>query len=265
MGFKKTNEELKDYYGIKTRDFKDAEMLGVMFNSTPEKIRELLPEPLEPTPSSSGLIFVAQYQETNLGKGYREAALFLKCKYKGEEGTYCLSMPINDEARMHNGRDIFGYPKKMASIHLEKSQGEANAWVERNGVRILEVKARFSSQMPALPPTGPNFLFKAMPKIDLTPGFDGPVYLARQETTIKLKKLEIGMAEVKLRSTETDPWAQLDIANPEMLMAFYLTSDNSMLPGKILAEVDPAGFLPHYFKMTDLHVKTKTQIGGRDD
>ncbi|MBI2604902.1 MAG: acetoacetate decarboxylase family protein [Deltaproteobacteria bacterium] len=253
MGFKKTAEELKGYYSIKTRDFKDAEMLGVMFNSTPEKMQELLPAPLQPTPASSGLIFIAQYQQTNLGKGYREAALFLKCQYKGEEGTYCLSMPIDDETRMHNGRDIFGYPKKMATIHLEKSENEAYACVERNGVRLIEVKARFNSQMPALPPTGPNFLFKAMPKADLTPGFDGPVFLVRQETTIKLKKLELGMASVTLGASEGDPWADVGIANPETLMAFYLTSDNSMLPGKVLAEVDGESYLPHYFKMTDFY------------
>ena len=258
MGFKKTAEELKNYYNIKTRDFKDAEMLGVMFNTTPEKIKELLPAPLEPTPSSSGLIFVAQYKDTNLGKGYREAALFLKCQYKGEEGTYCLSMPITDETRMVNGRDVFGYPKKMATIHLEKSGNEAQAWVERNGVRLLEVKARFSSQLPALPPTGPNFLFKAMPKIDLTPGFDGPVFLARQETTINLKKLELGMAQVKLKSSDSDSWAEVEIANPDTLMAFYMISDNSMLPGKILTEVDAESFIPHYFKMTDFFTNKNT-------
>lgn len=258
MGFKKTVEELKNYYSIKTRDFKDAEMLGVMFNTTPEVIRELLPSPLLPTPSSSGLIFVAQYKDTNLGKGYREAALFLKCQYKGEEGTYCLSMPITDETRMVNGRDVFGYPKKMATINLEKSGSEAHAWVERNGVRLLEIKARFSSELPALPPTGPNFLFKAMPKIDLTPGFDGPVFLARQETIINLKKLELGMAQVKLNSSECDSWADVEILNPDMLMSFYLTSDNSMLPGKILTEVDADSFLPHYFKMTDLYTKNNS-------
>jgi hypothetical protein len=26
-----------------------------------------------------------------------------------------------------------------------------------------------------------------------------------------------------------------------------------MLPGRILAEVDPERFLPHYFRMTDFH------------
>ena len=38
-----------------------------------------------------------------------------------------------------------------------------------------------------------------------------------------------------------------------MTAAFYLESDNTMLPGKILTEVNPELYLPHYFKMTDFH------------
>ena len=254
MGFKKTSEELKSYYKISTRKFPNAQMLGVMFNTKTEIIRDLLPTPLEPTPAAGGLIFIAEYPETNLGEGYREAGLFIKCQYRGEEGTYCLSMPITSEPRMHNGRNIFGYPKKMATIHLEKNGSQAFGWVERNGTKIIEVKANFTCKLPQLPPTGPNFLFKGMPKVDMTPGFDGPVFLVRQETKIELKSMELGMAQVKLFHSPTDPWADIEIANPEMLMAFYLTSNNTMLPGKVLTEVDGDAYLPHFFKMTDFYV-----------
>ncbi len=38
------------------------------------------------------------------------------------------------------------------------------------------------------------------------------------------------------------------------MIAFYIVSDNTMLPGKVLGEVDPDAYLPHYFKMTDFSV-----------
>ena len=93
-----------------------------------------------------------------------------------------------------------------------------------------------------------------MPKIDLTPGFDGPVFLAEQRTEIVARSVELGTGDLTLRPAEHDPWA--DINDPKVTAAFYLESDNTMLPGKILTEVDPDLYLPHYFKMTDFHSGT---------
>ena len=252
MGFVKTREELDKYYGLGVRRFSDARMLGVMFSTRPGVSRKLLPPPLEQADLPGGLIFIADYPKTNLGPGYREAALFLRCKYQGEAGSYCLSMPIDSEARMHNGRDVFGFPKKLASIHLRREGQKVHGWVDRDGIRFVEIRAELSGEIPELPPMGPTFLFKAMPRIDLTPGFDGPVLLASQRTQIEPQRLEIGSAELTLRPSEHDPWAEIE--DPEVMTAFYIVSDNTMLPGKVLSEVDPDAYLPHYFKMTDFSV-----------
>jgi len=252
MGFVKTRQELDKYFGLGVRRFSDAKMLAVMFSSRPEVSRKLLPPPLEQADLPGGLIFIADYPKTNLGPGYREAALFLRCKYQGEAGSYCLSMPIDNEARMHNGRDVFGFPKKLAEIQLRREGQQVHGWVERNGIRFVEIRAQLSGRIPELPPMGPTFLFKAMPRIDLTPGFDGPVLLASQRTQIEPKSLEIGGAELVLRPSEHDPWAE--ITDPEVMTAVYIVSDNTMLPGKVLSEVDPEAYLPHYFKMTDFSV-----------
>jgi acetoacetate decarboxylase len=249
MGFVKTGEELDKYFALGVRRFFDARMLGVMFSTRPEVSQKLLPPPLEQADLPGGLIFIAEYPKTNLGPGYREAALFMRCKYQGEAGSYCLSMPIDNEARMHNGRDVFGFPKKLADIHLRRAGQEVHGWVERDGIRFVEIHAQLSGRIPELPPMGPTFLFKAMPRIDLTPGFDGPVLLASQRTQIEPQSLEIGSAELTLRPSERDPWAE--IRDPEVMTAFFIVSDNTMLPGKVLSEVDPEAYLPHYFKMTD--------------
>ena len=249
MGFVKTQEELDRYYQLGVRQFDGARMMGVMFGADADVTARLLPPPLEQAEQPGGLIFIAEYPDTNLGPGYWEAALFLRCSYQGEAGSYCLSMPITSEPRMHNGRDVFGFPKKLASIHLEREGEEVHGWVERYGVRFVEVAVRLTDRLPDLPPMGPTFLFKAMPRIDLTPGFDGPVLLASQRTDLAVRSLEIGSAELTLRPAEHDPWSEL--GDVQVMVAFYLESDNTMQPGKVLAEVDPDGYLPHYYKMTD--------------
>jgi len=251
MGFVKTKEELERYYNLRVRKFWDAKMLGVAFETKPEIVQRLLPPPLEPAEAPQGLIFIAEYPKTNLGPGYFESALFLRCQYQGEQGTYCLSMPIDsEEDRMHNGRDIFGFPKKMAKIYLERNNSEVHGWVERKGIRFLEIKANLTQSVPPqLPRLGPSFLFKAMPRIDLKPGFDGPVFLCKQRTELELKSLEIGTAEVNFQQSWADPWYEIEIT--KILVAYYLTSDNTMLPGEIICEVDGEAFLPYYFKMLD--------------
>lgn len=249
MGWVKTKEELDKYFKLRVREFIGAKMLGVMIETRPELIKSLLPPPLEPAKEPQALIFIAEYPQTNLGPGYSEAALFIRCQYQDEEGNYCLSMPVDAEARMHNGRNIYGFPKKMAIIHLERKDQEIFGWAERGGIRFVEIKAELSGTLPELPKLGPTFLFKAMPAVDITPGFDGPVFLIRQQTEIEMKKLEIGSAEVILRESKHDPWAEIKVE--KVIVAYYLVSNNRMQPGKVVAEVDPEAYLPHSFVNTD--------------
>ena len=249
MGFVKTETELASYFETPARLFPGAKMLGAMFETRPEIVARLLPPPLTPAESPSALVFIAEYPETNLGPGYREAALFLHCRYEGEAGTYCLSMPIDsEEVRCTNGREIFGFPKKLASIHLERQGDTVHGWVERHGVRFFELEVKLMSTMPALPPTGPSFLFKASPRIDLKPGFDGPVLLCKQTTDIELKTLEVGMPKLTFRPSGRDPWAEVEVVSP--IAGFYLVSDNTMRPGAVVAKVDGDAYLPHYLGST---------------
>ncbi|MGM0402438.1 MAG: acetoacetate decarboxylase family protein [Thermodesulfobacteriota bacterium] len=252
MGFVKTPDELDRYYRHGARKFTGAKILGILFETRQEIASRLIPPPLVPAAAPTGLIFIAEYPVTSLGPGYKEAALLLNCTYNGEQGSYCLSMPIeSEESRLYNGRDIFGFPKKMAAIHLEKNGSQARGWVERHGIRFLEINAEMTDTIPEMPELGASFLFKASPRIDLEPGFDGPVYLCRQKTDIDMKHLEIGAAELLLTWSEADPWSEMD--NPSVIMAFYLVSDNTMQPGNILTEVDGDAYLPYYFKMTDFY------------
>jgi acetoacetate decarboxylase len=250
MGFVKSPAELAAYYQTRARHFPGATMLGATFETRPEIAARLLPPPLQPAEQATALVFIAEYPTTNLGPGYREAALFLACTYRGETGNYCLSMPIDsEEVRCTNGRDIFGFPKKLARISLERQGNIVRGSVERHGVRFFELEVELFSELPELPPAGPNFLFKASPRIDLTPGFDGPVLLCRQKTDVALKHMEIGSPTITLRESARDPWSEVEVVSP--LAGFFFVSDNTMQPGEVLTHVDGDAFLPHYFKMID--------------
>lgn len=253
MGFVKTEDELSAWYQTPARLFPGAKMLGALFHTHPEVVARLLPPPLEPAEQPGAMVFIAEYPQTNLGPGYREAALFLQCRYQGEAGTYCLAMPIDgEEVRCANGREIFGFPKKAATIHLEREGSTARGWVERKGVRIFELTVELFGEVPELAPVGPTFLFKAAPRIDLRPGFDGPVLLCRQRTELEVKRLEVGVPALQLRGSPDDPWDEVEVVEP--LGGFYLVSDNTMRPGEVIGKVDGDAYLPYHFKCIDFPV-----------
>jgi len=250
MGFVKTAEELDRYFALSTRTFPGAQVLGIMYETDPAIIEGVLPRPLEPAEDPWALSFIAHYPVTNLGPGYHESALFVRCRYGGEVGNYCLSMPIDDEARMHNGRDIYGFPKKMARIELTREGHGVEGWIERLGYRVATIRADLQVSMAESPITpGPNFLFKYAPAADLSRGFDGKVFLVRQQNDLDTQSFEMGPGEIVFEHSPYDPWYEIEVKR--VISAFYMVNNISLRPGKIVGEADPDAFLPHSFIMTD--------------
>ena len=263
MGFVKSFQEIMANTRA-TADFYDAEMLSVFWETKPEIIAGLLPPPLKPAQQPIAMAFVAYYPATNFDAIYHESALFVRASFNGEEGSYCLAMPVTSDMAMAGGREVFGFPKKMADIHFSREGDSLLGWTERRGVRFMEIRAELNGtfndpraeellmeqgmdddgSMKAI-----SYNFKQFP----APGggaFDYNPRLVRQETVFKPKDLQFGQAEIILTPSDYDPWAEVEVVN--MLGAVYSVGDNSMLGGKVVAEVDPMQFAPYAFLKWDM-------------
>jgi len=262
MSFKKSLEEIKKKKEkLRTTVFKDAEMLTVLWETKMEIVERLLPPPLEPVSMPVVMAFIVHYPSTNQGLPYYEGALTLRCQYEGTPGNYYLAMPVTDDRAMIGGREIFGFPKKMANVHLERNDKEVYAYTERLGVKNMEIKADLSQKfnnpdtpkiikelglLPGRRKNTINYNYKYFPAPNKK-GFDYNPWLVRQETSVSPKGMEMGHAEISLNSTPHDPWAEVEIV--DIYGALYLKTDNEMLPGEKLAEVDPDDYLPYsYYK-----------------
>jgi len=106
----------------------------------------LIPSPLESGNEPDGMVFVANYPETNFGVSYLESALFLNVKHNEDEGIYCLSMPVSNDMTMIGGRETFGYPKKIGNILFEKQGDDVRGWTERGGTRFLDISAKLTEK-----------------------------------------------------------------------------------------------------------------------
>jgi acetoacetate decarboxylase len=66
-----------------------------------------------------------------------ESALFLQAEYNGEEGAYCLAMPVTNDMALILGREVFGYPKKMADIYIKRNGEKVEGWTERHNTLLF--------------------------------------------------------------------------------------------------------------------------------
>jgi acetoacetate decarboxylase len=85
--------------------------------------------------------FIARYAKTAFTGSYNEAALLLHVRTPFGRGIYCPWMIVNDDTAMIYGRELLGYPKKMADIPFEDDGKKITAGLTRRNVRVISVKA----------------------------------------------------------------------------------------------------------------------------
>ncbi len=262
MGFVKTPEQIMANTRA-TYDFYDAQVLSIYWETKPEIIARILPPPLKPAPHPIASAFVAFYPSTNIGVTYKETALFIRATFNGEEGGYCLAMPVTNDMALIGGREIFGFPKKIAEIHYKKDGDTVEGWTERGGPRFMEIRAKLTGKFndPAMQNlltsnpmaedgsitmTAYNFKYFPAPEGG---AFDYNPRLVKQETVLRPKEMQFGEAEIIFKPSDNDPWAEVEVV--KMLGAIYTRGDNSMVRAKVVAEVEPMGFVPYAFIKAD--------------
>ena len=248
-------------------DFPNAEMLIATFETDPDVARQILPKPLTFSKDNLARAFVARYPETNFGCVYNEGALFLNCEFRGEPGSYCLSMPVDDDMAMIGGRENWGYPKKMAEkITLDNDGVSVIGGVTRKGTEILRIECTLDGDAPDDVMAGfgsptkdwhdkpcyklISFLFKHFPSAG-GKSFDYFPRLIREPVLFRpAGALKSGTGVVTLKSTTVDPLGEIAVGPIKSM--FYGTFHNTMLPGKVVSRIwNPMKFIKHAFFKND--------------
>jgi acetoacetate decarboxylase len=246
-------------------DFYGAEMVYVMFRTDPEVVKRIVPEPLKPSAEPYAMAFVARYPKTNFGSVYNEAALFVTVEHAGEMGGYCLAMLVTEDMALIGGREIFGFPKKIAEeISLGSTENGVRGRCVRRGVELMNLSLPFEEQVEPEKAAemlrtlagqeggegwraiAYNFKFFQSPRLS---DFDYKPRLVKQVTTFRPSskiKLSYGF-DLKLRSSDSDPLAEIPVKQP--MMGMYGVFNNTMHAGEVVAEVEEDQFRRYaYFK-----------------
>jgi len=186
----------------------------------------------------------------------------LRAEFQGEEGNYCLAMPVTNDMALVLGREVFGYPKKMGSIQFTRRDKDIEGTTERHGLRFFEVRAKLTGKFnvedafsvlaeilgPGVNRVVVTYNFKYFPAPE-GKGFDYHPRLIREEVEFRPLSIEVGEAEISLQPSAFDPWAEVEIVRP--LGGIYTIGNNFMRPGRVVAEADPLAFLPYAFLKLD--------------
>ncbi|MER7839862.1 acetoacetate decarboxylase family protein [Streptomyces sp. NPDC096040] len=241
----RTEAEIAAAHTTKIPDVWSTGVVAV-WETDPDSVAAVLPPPLKPTGRPVVRVNISQVQLPGYPLG---AGSFAVAAAHGTvEGWYPLVMPMTHERALTGGREVFGEPKKLGEVTVEREGGLVRAALARHGVVFVEVRGTVDSPLP-LPEPAPktDFYFKFLPAVDGS-GFDGDPLLVHCVREEKVRRLERVTGEVILRESAYDPVADLPVLR---LLDITLGEKTSDQRGRIAERVDPQALLPYVHQRYD--------------
>ena len=115
--------------------FYDREFLIITYRTDREKLRELVPEPLELVSDLVKFEFIRMPDSTGFGD-YTEAGQVIPVRFGARTGNYTLYMFLNDHPPIAAGRELWGFPKKLAGPTLRAETDTLVGTLDYGPVRV---------------------------------------------------------------------------------------------------------------------------------
>ncbi|KAF5973796.1 acetoacetate decarboxylase [Fusarium bulbicola] len=147
MSFFASEDQVRAFEEFSSKPSFSQEAITVDFTPTTEYVRSVLPPGLEPGDTPTGHILLATMESKLCGK-FDCAIVSLDAKFRGKAGTVMLEIIISNDLPVTWGREVWGEAKKTGTCRLWRSGDWRYAYAERNGVRLIEMQAKFGEDLP---------------------------------------------------------------------------------------------------------------------
>ena len=221
-------------YPIGPYRFVDREYLIITYRTDPQKLREVVPEPLQVDESLVKYEFIRMPDSTGFGD-YTESGQVIPVSFKGRKGGYTHCMFLNDHPPIAGGRELWGFPKKLAEPKLKAEidtlVGELYFGPLRIAVGTMGYKHK-AADLAGVKATleAPNFLLKIIPHVDGKPRICEIVEYRLID--IDLKGAWTGPAQLTLFSHALAPLAELPVQ--EVVSGLHILADLTLDLGKVV-------------------------------
>ena len=214
--------------------FVNREFLIVTYRTDPAALAELVPEPLEIVEPIVKYEFIRMPDSTGFGD-YTESGQVIPVRFQGRKGGYVHAMFLDDDPPIAGGRELWGFPKKLASPSLRVEHDTLVGTLDYGPVRIATGTMGYKHR-PVDPDAvlaalaEPGFLLKIVPHVDGTPRICELVRYHLRD--IVFKGAWSGPAALALHPHALAPVADLPVL--EVLSALHLICDLTLEPGEVV-------------------------------
>ena len=221
-------------YPIGPYRFFHREFLIITYRTDPEKLRALVPAPLKVVEPLVKFEFIRMPDSTGFGD-YTESGQVIPVSFEGRKGNYTHCMFLNDHPPIAGGRELWGFPKKLAEPTLKAEIDTLVGTLHFGPLRIAigtmgykHAQADLAAIKTSL--LAPYFLLKIIPHVDGTPRICELVEYHLED--IDLKGAWTGPAALTLMSHAIAPLAELPVL--EVVSGVHIIADITLGLGKVV-------------------------------
>ena len=141
--------------------FYNREFVIISYRTDPDALREVVPEPLEVAGDTVNYEFIRMPDSTGFGD-YTETGQVIPVRFTGkdgvaQEGGYVHAMYLDDNSPIAGGREIWGFPKKLATPKISHESetlvctlhyGSVLCVIGHHGLQASRDRPRASAEKP---------------------------------------------------------------------------------------------------------------------
>ncbi len=217
--------------------YRGTRSIAVAFETEAEAALDLLPAELAISEPATAVLSFYEYPWTTFGP-YNEAILSLLVDHKGRPMTYIAHIAVTTEPPMLAGREIWGFPKKLAQIEFKRERDMIYGMLERPaGIRLASAIVR-----PERPADNGHSAPRPPVSLRLIPsaeenGHPACAELIETFTDVKVIEAWTGTGSVAFaESSRLDPWNRLPVKR--VVQASYMVSDMTLGFGKVIGHLE---------------------------
>ena len=216
--------------------FYDREFLIITYRTDREKLAALVPEPLEVVSDLVKFEFIRMPDSTAFGD-YTEAGQVIPVRFGERTGNYTLNMFLNDHSPIAAGRELWGFPKKLAGPTLRVETDTLVGTLDYGPIRVatgtMGFKHKEADALGTLRElSAPNYLLKLIPHVDGTPRICELVEYHLED--IQLKGVWSGPGALSLHAHALAPVAELPVL--EVVSTVHLVADLTLGLGQVVLD-----------------------------
>jgi len=215
--------------------FINREYLIITYETDMDKLREVVPEPLEVFEPLVKYEFIRMPDSSGFGD-YSESGQVIPVLLDKKPGNYVHSMYLDCEPPIAGGREIWGFPKTLAypTLKAEKDVLLGELYYHKTRVALGSMGYKYeeldTKKLEKQLTETPNFLLKIIPHVDGTPRICELV--SHNLIDIQVKGAWKGPAELELVHHVMAPVAHLPVKR--VVSATHFIADLTLPYGKVV-------------------------------